>query len=365
MEIKKIKLLIDELQVIFQNNNIWGLYSQLRNNLNQYSNQRHPNSNIQNFQQSVTNIQTLSTQLVNSLAQVESQIQGLKNYKTYKQLGFDNFFGKHAIENLSSLTKGLDNLSQNKLLELQDLSLKVAQIQQLISPLNFLLSETQDSEIVEEDQITLFFENGANIETLKELSKISQDWNIVFNSFCRLVSETDTTTKIISVERGSVILTIGAIGTVIIAVTKVSNKVLDQILKVYEIKKKTIELKKLKISALDDAISLLDKQSKLNINNEATKLTTELLSEYAWNETDSLYNETSSFVTKAIKIIIKFINLGGKIEPKLLKPAKSDRELIVTHREKIKQYIDAEKEVMKLQDSKEFLQIEDDENKTE
>jgi hypothetical protein len=168
----------------------------------------------------------------------------------------------------------------------------------------------------EEDvnRLDILFDGAARVKTLKELSKESASWNQHIHCFSRLARENDTDANINSVEKGSLLLTVTLAAGTIIAVMKAVDKILDTIMKTYEVKKKSVELKKLKLTYIDDAINLLDKHAKLNISREAEDIANTLINDYNWNENDELYNETKTATKMATKEIMKFINSGGKVD---------------------------------------------------
>ena len=318
---------------------LWNSLNQFRNTITQYNQQQQ--SNPSNAIQLYNNLEQQRQLLINQFIQLEQELKDLKEYKSLKNFKLDELFGDKAIEILNRLKFEIQNSPNVIIPEVTELVNKVTQFQQLFNSMTNVFGNDYEIDIEEEvdNEFVLYFENGANIETLKELSKASQDWQIVVNCLSRLVRDNESETKIISVERGSIILTVSAISAIIYALSNASNKILDVILKVYEVKKKALELKQLKLSAIDDAISILEKQAKLNVISEANTIANELLDEYQWNNAEELFNETKIAVNQAIRKIIRFTNAGGKIETKILNPTEEEEISIKQLKEKTKLFI--------------------------
>ncbi len=359
MEIKDFLRIAKIINDFAQKVGLWNSYIQLRNSLTQYNQQFQANPNNQS--QLRNNFEQNRQLLLGQLKQLQDELKNLKEIKNIKKLNLDEIFGEKAINSLNTLQFDLQNNPNIIIPKINELITKATQCQQLFNSMNNVFGIDFNIEIEQElnNEFILHFENGANIETLKELSKASQDWQVVVNCMSRLVRDNESEAKIVSVDRGSIILTVTAISAIIYALSNSSNKILDVILKVYEVKKKALELKQLKLSTINDAINILEKQAKLNVVSEANTITDELLEEYKWTNADELFNETKTAVNKAIRRMIRFTNAGGKIETKLINPTAEESESIKQLKEKTKLFIKAEDEVFKLEGKKELLQLED------
>ena len=148
-------------------------------------------------------------------------------------------------------------------------------------------------------------------------------------------------------------MTITATTGIILVLTKAYNSVLDVVLKTYEVKKKALELKSLKLSNLDKAIEILEKQSELNVKLESDRIAKELLAEY--EDTDK---ETQNALFLSIRRLVRFINKGGKLEPKLLNETiKKNSELNKSVSSKNSLLLDIEEEINKLESRDGILKL--------
>ena len=337
---------------------LWNSFSQLKNSITQYTQtiQSNPSSVAQ---YNYSNIESQNLLLIGQLNQLNAELESLREVKIFHKLKLNEIFGIEVIDFLSSINIKNPLYINDIIRKLTEITNKAIQFQNLFNSLNNVLTTEIIDEIDVYNKFILYFENGANIETLKELSKASNDWQIVVNCLSRLVRDNENETKIISVERGSVILTVTAISAIIYALANASNKILDVILKVYEVKKSALQLKQLKLTTIDDAISLLEKQAKLNVVSEASTIANELLQEFNWSDSEELFNETKIAVNQAIRKIIRFTNAGGKIETHMISPTENEKNLTKQLKLKTKKFIEAEKEVFKLEGKKEILQLED------
>ena len=158
------------------------------------------------------------------------------------------------------------------------------------------------------------------------------------------------------------IATLSVSAIIIGAIIRTSNKILDLILKIYDVRKKALELKSMKLDNIAQAIEILEKQSILNISNEAKGIAKELMKEYGWEEGSELFHETETAATKAVRKIIKFQNSGGKIDSKILNPTEEQLSATSTLKEKNIEFLKMEEEVRNLNGGKQILQIENDDN---
>lgn len=362
-----IKDLLQVTQTIFEvanRQNYWQTAKQLQSALIQLKNsQRTPQQQPQIQQQSQTirtNIESQRTNALNILFEIQSSVINLTEIKSYNKSNLQSTFGQGAIDLLERIPRELDSNLDGLFTEINQYNQRVTQSQQFLNSINFVLGDINTDEQENNiDKFILFFEEGATIESLKELSKASADWNQVVNCFSRLVKDNNTDTKVISAEKGSLILTLTFSTGIIVGLIRASDKVLDVILKGYEIKKKALELKQMKLAAIDDAIKILEKQAKLNVTSESNTIAQELLGEYNWDPQDGLYNETKAAVSQAVRRIIRFQNAGGKIDSKLHQP--SEEQKVQTERLKNKniQFLKVEDEVKRLSGESEILQLED------
>ncbi|MBL7789112.1 MAG: hypothetical protein JNL75_04675 [Chitinophagales bacterium] len=357
MNIIELKNISQKFITIGNNIGFWNTLNQLRNLLNQYNTAKKSNQN--NAYQFLQQIEQHRQQALSQLEIFQKEINSYSDLKLFKKLKLDIIFGENTTAFFKRIQTDLDSNTDVIIEEFNRISTKATQLQQLFNPLNQILSEIEEENIENEDFIKLFFENGADISSLKELSKASKEWNTIIHSFARLVRENDSETKITNVEKGSIVLTVCAISTIILAICKASDKVLDLIMKYYELRKKAVELKQLKLSTISEAISLIEKQAKLDVATEANQIALELLEDYQWTKKDDLYNETLKFVSQGVRRLVRFSNQGGKIESRLANPTEEESNVLNQLKEKTKEFVIKEEELKKLENAKEMIMLDD------
>lgn len=304
--------------------------------------------------------QTSKEALLNAIAKIQDEIANLNKLKITHQINIDKFFGSSFLKIVNEINEQNVETYINELTQTYTQFTQLSQLNTIFSSLNVPITEEFEED---SDRLEILFDGAAMVETLKELSLESSKWNQHVNCFSRLARENETDAIINSVEKGSLLLTITLVSGTVIAIMKAVDKILDSMMKFYEVRKKTLELKKLKLSYIDDAINLLDKHEKLNLVREADSITAELLAEYNWTENDELFNETKAATRLATKKIIKFINKGGKVEGYIKEPTEESQKVLMAEvKSKNKIIKEIEIQMKQLSDAKEILLLEDSEN---
>lgn len=372
MEIKQLKDLIKKLVELDKIYQYTILITQIRTNLTQLKSQRNPQTaqvsmNVVTRQQQVATLKnTIITSANNAIKAIQNIQEDLGNYKFGKilnQLKIENPYNISSIILLNKVISEIDYNIDTIIQELNTYHLKLQSYNQFLTNSETIFSDIIDKSdnLVETNNLILFFEGEANVENLKELSKVSTDWNQIINCFGRLTNENDTDINIVSIEKGSLVATLTIAAAIIGGVITASDKVLNLILKVYEIRVKALELKKMKFDNIAAAIEILEKQASIDLSEQSKSIVKELMKEYGWEKTDALYNETESATIKAVKKMIRFHNSGGKVDADLLEPNQAEIDKISTIRNKNAELLKIENEIINLTGSSKILQIEDGE----
>lgn len=296
------------------------------------------------------------TSKVSLLSAIENIRNEIEDSKIAHKVNIDRFFGDSFIKMINEIN---ESNAESYDLHLSQISVQFSQLTQLndlLSTFNISINDEFEEDV---NSLDILFDGAAMVRTLKELSKESANWNQRIHCFSRLARENDTDANINSVEKGSLLLTVTLASGTIIAIMKAVDKVLDTIMKTYEVKKKSIELKKLKLTYLDDAINLLDKQAKLNISRDAEDIVNNLMKDYNWEEADELYNETKSAAKIATKDIMRFINHGGKLDGHLSKNVEADKKLLEDVKTKNQKIKEIELQIKALSEAKDTLLLEE------
>lgn len=303
--------------------------------------------------------QTSKASLLSAIEKIQGEIKDLRALKIAHQINIDRFFGDAFINLINEINESNIETYYAPLTQIYTQFTQLMQLSSILSTFNIATADGFEEDV---NRLDILFDGAAMVKTLKELSKESANWNQHIHCFSRLARENDTDANINSVEKGSLLLTVTLASGTIIAIMKAVDKVLDTIMKTYEVKKKSVELKKLKLTYIDDAINLLDKHAKLNINREAEEIADNLMKEYKWDENNELYNETKTATKMATKEIMKFINSGGKVDGHIRNNIEDDQKKVIedvkTKNDKIKEI---ELQIKALSEAKETLLLEEGE----
>ncbi|SDP22350.1 hypothetical protein SAMN05428975_0765 [Mucilaginibacter sp. OK268] len=224
------------------------------------------------------------------------------------------------------------------------------------------ISDIEEDSDIKKSTLSIIFEDDALITKLNEISAASKEWNFIINCFARLVCETDTDVEISSIKRGSLIVTVFVASTIIGALCRCSNKVLETFLRFLNAKQKVLELQKTGIMTELEIAKLL-KKTDINVNEQAQEITEELMEYYFPNTEHTDYHEIKTAVLMAVKNIIKFEGKGGRIDAKILEKNEDYKQAILNLRERNTQFKLQRNNVAALTEGRSFLQLEESTDK--
>lgn len=260
---------------------------------------------------------------------------------------FFNDFRRLSPENISNLNSALGSYRK----EVTDFISLGDNIHRFI--------EVNDWPADDVNELVVTFEHAASVESLKDLSRVSSDWVLIVNAFSRLTRDNDSSVEIVSIKKGSLILTLAASSVIVSSICFSSSKILDLIMKIFEVRKKYLELKALNLDILADSLVVLEKASKLELDSNASKIVDQLFEEYGWKESDDTFHEVKKAVSLAIMKIIKFQNEGGKVDGKLLSTNDKEQTIVRELRSRNVEFKKVETEVHRLTNLKEILQLDE------
>lgn len=252
-------------------------------------------------------IKALDEIIPKELSHTENRILDLLNFDSV--LGEN---GKHRINTIVSNIRKKPELSKQICSEYQEEFNRVYHFVNSFSELGKTFPK-KFTEVSKIDGFKLFFQKEAEISDLVDLGKVATKWNQIIIAFALLTGENDRQIKIVSAERGSLILTLAAIGGIVYSLAKGLNEIMDVIIKSYEIKKHALELRKLKLEDLQDTIQNLENKAKINVNDTSGRITKNLIEEFPIID-EGIRNETSNALNAALRHILRFLRKGGKIE---------------------------------------------------
>lgn len=303
--------------------------------------------------------------VIDAAQKIKLELTQLSNFPLKDS--FDHFFGNPFIQFVSQISQANIESEFPKLSELNTQFQFLNQLGSTIKSLNIKLTTVN---LDDNDLLEVTFAGAASIKTLKEFARQSDKWNQIFHLLSRVARETDTDVSIESVEKGSLVVMVGAVASLVIITCKAIDKIQDVMLKHIDIQKKTFELRKMQVDGFDDILKRLDEQAKINLTKESSSISDSLLTEYEWTDSDEFYNETKSATRKAIRSLISFMNKGGSVKGYLNDGDDKQKEIIKIVDQKNLQIKALQKQIAELTDGKqthliEYLTLEDDDEKND
>lgn len=339
-------------------------FNQVRNNFMNLRSYLHSNSSaqLQNVNNTRTALEPLLNQFLPQLVNIEKYLRDNLDEKDFIE-------GKNLLEKLEndlsvfkvSVPVGAVNAASatplvNSIVPQFD---TISNLQQIFSLSSKYINDVDELSNPQVDNtLSVTYEDDALITKLSELSIAAKDWGFIVNCFARLVNETDTDCEVISVKRGSLILTILAVPSIIGAICKCSDRITSSLLIIMNAKQKVLELKKLQVFT-DLEIANMEKKVAVNVNKQANEVTQELLQEFMPDKTQPDYHETKAAVLKAVKMIIKFESKGGRLDARLLDSNPKYQEIVKQLKDKNDQFKLLKNNIKALNEGKNFLQLEE------
>ena len=158
--------------------------------------------------------------------------------------------------------------------------------------------------------LKVFFANSTFIKTLQDLERNIRIWNNIFNVFTKLVEQLPEELYVYSVEQGFLI--IKAPSKVTEAFSTAILSILSNHRKLLEIKKIKYDLGMLNLTHHEEISTLLEQESKVQIDQIAYELSNQLVDNYFSNINES--NEITENVSLSVKQMMDFIEKGGKLD---------------------------------------------------
>lgn len=346
--------------------NLYQLVSILRNSLVSLKSLRN-NITGQNVATQITNIKNqITSQKENVTNAMALTLNASRSMPVESDLT-EQLVGENQIALISSLSQNIDINDTSLLNSVDSVLLKI------ITTFNFFNATNQafgNGDIREReenilDTLKVIFENDAYISDLKELSGAANEWSFIVNSFARLVGSNDTKAEVLSITKGSLILTLLADKDVIIAISACMTMAMKAIIQSLKIKAQQLEIQKLNTPNVTKLIELLEADAKIDGNKESKKIAGELLLRFFPEQNNDTKSEVKSFLIKAIKKILTFAANGGKVKPKLIGPTDNQKKEIKELAEKNIEAKVFQSAIESLKEGKKILLIEEGDEEIE
>ncbi|MGA2604183.1 MAG: hypothetical protein ABSG14_08135 [Verrucomicrobiia bacterium] len=158
-------------------------------------------------------------------------------------------------------------------------------------------------------QIT--FKERASINSVAEWKAYTNEWWNIIRSFGLLTDTNADQAKILSIQQGSIVIEISALYLLIKAIGSASNKILDLIERLYELRKASREIKQLDLTNKQIEKDL-DKEADTFIENNLSQIAQQVIAEI--NKAKTTDGETNKALQISIKDLFQFLDKGGTVD---------------------------------------------------
>jgi hypothetical protein len=194
----------------------------------------------------------------------------------------------------------------------------------------------------------------AEVNDLESINKLTSNLGKHLHALARLVEESPKSPEVYAISKSSPMeVKILVANGLVYTVNKTLSLILDNVLKVQQIRKSELEIKKNKLEykVLTDAFKATAKQVQDEAPKEIAKV---LYDEFKPPETHGSRNEIEKGVEEAVKYLRDFINDGGHVDVALIKSEANSkqnaeaRKLMLESRNLYKQLADIDSQLKKL-----------------
>jgi hypothetical protein len=256
----------------------------------------------------------------NSLILAQNEIEpadwSYSKYRLYLELDKDCISGKRAVETLNSI---FDTNKTNPAGIVKELKKIIADINNILNAKTdpfkmlscFSSTENAGSGIT---LLTLFFEGKTSVNTINDIERYSRIWDSIIRDFAILTKQTDCRPVIESIDKESMILRIESGDKIIESLSYGTSKIIDTYSKILRIRK--LQLEAIKMILNPEIPDLLEDEISNTINETSRNVVQDLMEKNNWDKLPA-WDETFNNVDKSLKLILDFIEKGGKIECQL------------------------------------------------
>jgi hypothetical protein len=256
----------------------------------------------------------------NSLILAQNEIEpadwAYSKYSLYLELDKDCITGKRAVATLNSI---FDSNQANPAGIAKEIKKIIGNINNVLNaktdPLK-LLSCFSSTESVGSGMalLTLFFEGKASVDTINDIERYSRIWDNIIRDFAILTMQENCRPLIESIDKKSLILQIANGDRIIESLSYGTSKIIDTYSKILRIRK--LQLEAIKMALNPDIADLLEDEIFNTINETSQNVVLDLMEKNNWGSLPAR-NEAFNNVDKSLKLILDFIEKGGKIECQL------------------------------------------------
>ena len=254
--------------------------------------------------------------LIKSHNEAEPRNWTYSKYRLFLELDKNGTIGKRAVNNLNRIFISNQANPAGIIKEMKKVIDNVNDILKIdTASLNVLLSASGNSSFMNgKSLLTLYFEGRTVVNSINDIERYARIWNNIINDFAGLTMQKNCDPAVESIDKTSMILSLADGDRILESLSFGTTKVIETYNKILRIRKLQLEI--IRMSLNSDLIRKLEEEITLTINEISHSVVTELMELNRWNgqdERDNVFNN----VQKSLKLILDFIEKGGKIECQL------------------------------------------------
>jgi hypothetical protein len=255
-------------------------------------------------------------ELTRALSATEPVNQPYPGSNVLHDIDKENVVGLQAVHRIDSIFESNQADTEEISVELNKRIIATnALLSSGFEALKFLnIFSVPDSTLSEKALLTLHFEGKTSMQTINDLERYTRIWIGIINDFALLTISSECQPVIEMIDKRSMILSIPEGDKILYAIFSGTKKVIETYSKILRIRRLQLEVQKL---SLNNGIGeQLDNEISATINEISEIVVTELMEMHQLhpeNGNDELFIR----VKKSFKLILDFIEKGGKIECKL------------------------------------------------
>jgi hypothetical protein len=293
-------------------------------------------------------------EVITALNETEPQNWSYSRRKLLLEIDKDCIIGTRAVDTLDSIFNKNQANPAKIAKEIKKITENINKIlNSSTDALNILSCFSQDEGKKERTLLTLFFEGKTSVQTINDVERYSRIWDGIINDFAILTTQTDCQPGVESIDKRSMILSIPDGDKILEALSYGIGRIIDTYDKILRIR--MLQLEVIKLSLNDDIRELLEGEITVTINNTSREVVSELMEIHEWNNRQG-GDELFIRVQKSLKLILDFIEKGGKFECQLSKnsPEIDQRnKMLLTAYQVVNKIEDTVKEIRLFKDSTE------------
>jgi hypothetical protein len=167
--------------------------------------------------------------------------------------------------------------------------------------------------------LTLFFEGKTSVQTINDIERYTRIWNSIINDFAILTMQAECQPGIESIDKKSIVLNIPDGDKILDALSYGTAKIIETYDKILRIR--ILQLEVIKLALNGEIRELLEEEIKIIINKTSGDVVSELMKMNNWENREE-NEELFVNVQKSLKLVLNFVEKGGKMEYLLSKGSK-------------------------------------------